>query len=171
VPHPKHEEVRRRYEFQCGYCGISETDAGGELTVDHYNPVSSGGTDADENLVYACFRCNTNQGAILPLIRGEAPELRILHPLRDNVASHLFENPTTHHLEALTETGRHHIDALQLNRPALIQHRWRRQIQALQAAQLESQERRIEEQQRIIAMQVEYVAVLERLLLRFTDTP
>jgi hypothetical protein len=31
---------------------VSETDAGGELTVDHYDPVSAGGDDSPENLIY-----------------------------------------------------------------------------------------------------------------------
>ncbi len=56
MAHPSHEEVRRRYRQACGYCGVSETDAGGALTVDHYRPVADGGDDSEDNLVYACFR-------------------------------------------------------------------------------------------------------------------
>lgn len=62
VPHPKHERVRQRYDGRCGYCGLSEVDAGGELTVDHFRPVAAGGGDDDDNLVYACFRCNLYKG-------------------------------------------------------------------------------------------------------------
>ena len=40
--------------FRCGYCGVSETSSGGELTIDHYRPVSQNGDDSDDNLVYAC---------------------------------------------------------------------------------------------------------------------
>ena len=29
------EALRRRFHFRCGYCGVSETDGGAELTVDH----------------------------------------------------------------------------------------------------------------------------------------
>ena len=30
-------EVRQRAEFRCELCGISETDSGGELTIDHFH--------------------------------------------------------------------------------------------------------------------------------------
>ena len=55
MAHPKHVEVRDRYQRCCGYCGVCEDDAGGELTVDHFIPVAAGGGDDDENLIYACF--------------------------------------------------------------------------------------------------------------------
>lgn len=62
MPHPRHQEVRQRYQRCCGYCGVTETEGGGELTVDHFRPVSAGGDDREENLVYACFRCNLYKG-------------------------------------------------------------------------------------------------------------
>ena len=37
MAHPRHEEVRRRYGLRCGYCGVSEAETGGELTVDHFS--------------------------------------------------------------------------------------------------------------------------------------
>ena len=30
--------VRRNANFACEFCGVTETDAGGELTVDHFQP-------------------------------------------------------------------------------------------------------------------------------------
>ena len=62
MAHPKHEQVRQRYGLHCGYCGVAEEDVGGELTVDHYVPVSAGGDETDGNLVYACHRCNLYKG-------------------------------------------------------------------------------------------------------------
>ena len=32
------EKVRQRANFACEYCGVSETDTGDKLTVDHFNP-------------------------------------------------------------------------------------------------------------------------------------
>ena len=66
MAHPRLPTVRERYAFCCGYCGVSEADVGGELTVDHFCPVSAGGDDSDENLVYACVRCNQYKGALRP---------------------------------------------------------------------------------------------------------
>ena len=50
--------VRRRADFACEYCGVSEIDSGGELTIDHYRPRSQDGADTEDNLLYACQRCN-----------------------------------------------------------------------------------------------------------------
>jgi len=62
VAHPKHEQVRAWYACRCGYCGVAEDQVGGELTIDHFVPVSAGGGEAEENLVYACHRCNLYKG-------------------------------------------------------------------------------------------------------------
>jgi hypothetical protein len=40
------EKVRTRSRFRCEFCGVTETDAGGELTVDHFRPVSKGEDDS-----------------------------------------------------------------------------------------------------------------------------
>ncbi len=40
--------VRSRAAFACEFCGVTETDAGGELTIDHFQPVSKGGDDSPD---------------------------------------------------------------------------------------------------------------------------
>lgn len=52
------EQVRRRAHQACEFCGVSETDVGGQLTVDHFQPRSQGGTDSLDNLLYCCGPCN-----------------------------------------------------------------------------------------------------------------
>jgi 5-methylcytosine-specific restriction endonuclease McrA len=54
--------LRQLYNFRCGYCGVSETDVGAALTLDHFQPVSRGGEDTFTNWVYCCFACNTAKG-------------------------------------------------------------------------------------------------------------
>ena len=66
MAHPKHAQVRQCYHARCGYCGVSEADTGGELTVDHYQPRTAGGGDDEDNLVYACMKCNQYKGAFVP---------------------------------------------------------------------------------------------------------
>jgi HNH endonuclease len=136
MAHPKWQTVRERYAFCCGYCGVSEADAGGELTVDHFHPISAGGDHSDENLVYACVRCNQYKWALCQEATALAPERRLLHPLRDDLPAHIREDESTGRLEGLTATGRFHIVALRLNRPALIMHRQRRYLAALLEARL-----------------------------------
>ena len=128
MAHPKLQLVRERYAYCCGYCGVSETDTGGELTVDHFRPVSAGRDDSDENLVYACIRCNQHKGKFIPEATDTEQELHLLHPLQDNLTLHLYEDKRTGRLEGLTRTGIFHIEALRLNRSALIAHRLRRRL-------------------------------------------
>jgi hypothetical protein len=167
VAHRLHQEVRRLYRYQCGYCNASETEAGGELTVDHYYPSVAGGSDELENLIYACFRCNTNKGDELPFISGAEPEQRILHPLRDDLAAH-FQVDDFGLAVPLTETGLLHITTLELNRPALVRFRWRRQTAAFMAAELRAARKEIEEQRVIIQSQNDLIRVLEELVARYT---
>jgi len=129
--------VRLRYDFRCGYCGVSEEDVGGELTVDHFHPAAAGGDDSDENLVYACVRCNQYKGALLPEMTGTAQQPRLLHPLQGDLAIHLQVDERTGCLDGLTEAGRRHIAALRLNRPALQVNRQRRLLLGLLEARLD----------------------------------
>ncbi len=78
MAHPKLQTVRERYAFCCGYCGVSEADVGGELTVDHFRPVSAGVDHSDENLVYACVRCNQYKGGLLPEATDVARERALI---------------------------------------------------------------------------------------------
>jgi len=137
MAHRRLQSVRERYSFRCGYCGVSEADVGGELTVDHFHPITAGGDEGDENLVYACVRCNQYKGTLLPDATIGNQDRRLLHPQRDRLTDHVREVELTGLLEALTETERFHIAALRLNRPALQVNRQRRQLLALLEARLE----------------------------------
>jgi hypothetical protein len=48
------KQVFERDAYVCQYCGRT----GGQLEVDHINPVSNGGTNQLDNLATACRRCN-----------------------------------------------------------------------------------------------------------------
>ena len=72
MAHPKHDEVRQRYKGCCGFCQVSDQDAGGQFTVDHYLPAADGGDDSDENLVYCCFRCNLYKTDLSPTDKDRA---------------------------------------------------------------------------------------------------
>jgi HNH endonuclease len=115
--------LRQRYNFCCGYCGVSETDVGAALTTDHFQPISRGGEDTPANWVYCCFACNTAKGDYW---QPTSPQ-RILHPLRDNLNNHVAVQEDGMLLD-LTETGRFHIQQLRLNRPALVAHRLEKRL-------------------------------------------
>jgi hypothetical protein len=112
--------LRQLYVFRCGYCGITEIDVGGELTEDHFHPVARGGSNALENIVYACHICNTHKKDYW---NPDGIE-RILHPLNDDLTIHLrMEEDGA--ISGLTGTGAFHIRRLHLNRPGLVAYRRR----------------------------------------------
>lgn len=112
------DDLRRRFQYRCGYCGVREADVGADLTVDHFQPRSRGGADDADNLVYSCHACNEFKGDFW---EPDAAR-RLLHPLRDDPAAHLAEQPDGT-LRGLTETGTFHLDRLRLNRPPLVEYR------------------------------------------------
>jgi hypothetical protein len=114
--------VRRQAGFACEYCGVEEADVGGELTVDHYQPVAYGGSDDVDNLVYSCARCNLYKADYWPLA-SDAPSL--WHPRREARETHMLElaDGTVH---PLTPTGAFTISRLRLNRRPLVAYRLRK---------------------------------------------
>jgi hypothetical protein len=106
---------RLRYDFRCGYCGVSETNLGAEMTVDHFQPRVHGGDDSHDNLVYCCHACNEFKGDYWQV----EPDLRLLHPLLDDLTLH-YREQADGTLLALTERGANHLQVLHLNRPELV---------------------------------------------------
>ncbi len=84
--------------------------------------MSKNGDDSDNNLVYACNRCNQFKSDFFPNPASSTPELRILHPLLDEVKLH-FREDDYGLLHGLSVTGLFHIRKLRLNRPQLVEYR------------------------------------------------
>jgi hypothetical protein len=168
--HPEFEAVRRRYQRTCGYCGVTETAACSELTVDHYRPRAACGGDGDDNLVYACVKCNQYKGEFWPNAEDMVQGRRVLHPLLDVLHAHLVEDEQAGHVQALTETGRFHIALLRLNRPQLVEHRLARRLQRVLTEKQQLIEQQIAELRKTIAAQQRYIAVLEAQLERWPSS-
>jgi hypothetical protein len=153
------EALRSRFDFRCGYCGVREADAGAELTVDHFQPRSRSGADDPTNWVYCCFTCNTHKSDVWA--PGSAH--RILHPLDDDLSSHMAECAEGT-LAGLTETGKFHIQQLQLNRPALVAHRLARKRQEVLTQRLDALLQQQDELRRQVEGLEQAVAEAERRL-------
>jgi hypothetical protein len=41
------EQVRQRAQCACEFCGITEIDTGGMLTIDHFQPRTKAGSDSN----------------------------------------------------------------------------------------------------------------------------
>lgn len=160
------DELRKQYNYSCGYCQVTETSVGGELTVDHFKPRAAGGSDDLANLVYACQRCNLYKHQFWPndaqLRRGE----RVLHPLRDELTQHLYLNHLSGQLEALTPTGQFHITLLQLNRPQLVKRRLAQQLAEVVQQKLALAEQQNREMHNTMQIQQRYIDLLAALLAR-----
>jgi len=113
------DQIRQRAAFACEYCGVTETDTGGLLTIDHFQPRSKGGSDDSENLIYCCNRCNSFKYNYYPTTNKDPS---IWNPRQSLKNIHFFEL-TNGHLKALTPVGKTGVDLLRFNRPALIKYR------------------------------------------------
>ena len=73
------ENVYRRDNFECVYCGSSHIKS---LTLDHVIPQSKGGKDSWDNLVTACRSCNSEKADLtLEEYGKEIPEPKRPHYL------------------------------------------------------------------------------------------
>jgi hypothetical protein len=113
------DEIRKRAKSACEYCGITENDIGGQLTVDHFHPQSKGGDDHSDNLIYCCHRCNSYKSDYFPEKEGDP---KIWNPRIEAFENHFFELDDGK-LKGLTPTGNATIVLLRLNRRPLVQYR------------------------------------------------
>lgn len=115
--------VRQRGHFACEFCGVTETDTGGELTIDHFQPRTKGGTDALENLLYCCHRCNQYKADYWP---SQPEDPHLWHPRHDPSERHLLllADGTLH---PITAVGAFTLRRRRLNRPPLVASRVRKQ--------------------------------------------
>jgi hypothetical protein len=137
--------IRQGANAACEFCGVTETDTGGELTVDHFRPRTKGGSDELDNLLYCCHRCNQYKADYWPT----QPDDPVLwHPRHDPIETHLLllADGT---LYPITATGAFTLKRLRLNRPPLVAYRLRQQSQT--------------EEHRLLARYRDLVAVLEQL--------
>lgn len=119
------QQVRRRANFACEFCGVTETDAGGELTIDHFRPKTRGGTDSLDNLIYCCTRCNQYKLDYWPT---SANDPSLWNPRREPASVHFLELDDGT-LQPLTTTGAFTLRRLRLNRPPLVAYRLRKRQQ------------------------------------------
>jgi hypothetical protein len=119
------DQIRRRADFACEYCGVTESDTGGELTVDHFQPRAHGGTDDLANLLYCCHRCNLYKADNWPSHAGEPV---LWNPRTDPMAAHLLRlvDGTVY---PITAAGAFTLRRLRLNRPPLVAYCVRRYMQ------------------------------------------
>jgi hypothetical protein len=113
------EQVRRRAKCSCEFCGVSEVDVGGLLTIDHFHPRSKGGRDDLDNLIYCCTSCNQFKQDYWTTNEAEP---KLWNPRKEPILDHLVES-TDGRLVALSAEGEFTIRRLRLNRVPLVEYR------------------------------------------------
>ncbi len=155
------EQVRQHAQYACEFCGISEIDTGGMLTIDHFQPRSKTGSDALENLIYACIVCNQYKHDYWPRTET-APTL--WNPRQESASQHFVEQEDGE-LTALTPIGVFTIRRLRLNRSQLIAARQRRQ-QQLQVEKLLQRYQELTTLQAQVNIQLTDLTMEQQLLLK-----
>ena len=51
------KKIKESWDYRCAYCGSEHN-----LTIDHIQPRSKGGTDFTKNCLCACHSCNQDKG-------------------------------------------------------------------------------------------------------------
>ena len=138
-------QVRERASYACEYCGVTETDSAGQLTVDHFQPQSLDGSNALDNLIYCCNRCNQYKADYWP---QDATAPTLWNPRQQSSSTHFVELADGR-LFALTDVGRFSLRRLNLNRPPLNAYRLQRRQRA--------------EEQRLLTQYKDSVRLLQQL--------
>jgi hypothetical protein len=115
------DQVRQQAKSACEYCGVTEADSAGTLTVDHYQPRSRGGTDELDNLLYSCYRCNLYKADYWPEQPGDPA---LWNPRGQSRSSHFLELADGT-LYPTTPVGQFTLRRLRLNRAPLVAYRLR----------------------------------------------
>lgn len=155
------EQVRQRAQYACEFCGTTEIDTGGMLTIDHFQPRTKAGSNELENLIYACVICNQYKQDYWP--RTETAP-RLWNPRQESASEHFVEQEDGQ-LTALTPIGIFTIKRLRLNRSQLIVARQRRQ-QQVQVERLLQRYQELTTLQAQINLQLTDLAIEQQVLLK-----
>jgi hypothetical protein len=105
----------------CEYCQSQAKFATQTFSVEHIKPQSKGGKTTADNLALACQGCNNHKYNKTEIYDKSMDNIiSLYHPRQQNWHEHFCWNDDFTLIIGLTATGRVTIEALQLNRPGLI---------------------------------------------------
>jgi hypothetical protein len=109
-------QVAERASYRCEYCLIKEEDSFLPFHVDHVMARKHGGSDALDNLAYACPHCNQHKGTDLTTYLHDIGEIvPIYHPREDEWDQHF--SIELGRIVGLTRKGRATVQLLHINQP------------------------------------------------------
>src|SRR5260370_855154 len=112
--------VRRRARQVCEYCHLPQASQEAAFHVDHILPRAAKGPTQADNLALACVTCSLKKAARTQghdlVSKASVP---LFHPRQDRWSDH-FRWSRTCRLIGRTPKGRATVQALRMNRPAVI---------------------------------------------------
>jgi hypothetical protein len=121
VPVPLQKQIRRQFKDCCAYCQTAEALIATKFEIEHITPRSAGGTTTVLNLCLSCPHCNRHKATRQNFLDPETQQLvSLFHPQAQIWAEHFAWDETASILIGITPTGRATIEALEINRSALV---------------------------------------------------
>jgi 5-methylcytosine-specific restriction endonuclease McrA len=112
--------VVARANETCEYCKLPQWSQEATFHIDHIQPRADGGETIEANLALACVSCSLKKAArILALDPKTKKMVQLFHPREDGWSDH-FRWTQAWRLVGKTAIARATIDALGMNRPAIV---------------------------------------------------
>jgi uncharacterized protein (TIGR02646 family) len=113
-------QVRQRAHDVCEYCHLPQASQEATFHVDHILPRSQGGPTELMNLALACVSCSLRKSARTSAVDPKTGNTAALfNPRTDDWSEH-FDFTVTWKVRGRTDTGRATIEALGMNRNAIV---------------------------------------------------
>jgi hypothetical protein len=127
IPAKLRRAIRAIAQDRCEYCQSAESLMGVTFEVDHVIPTSTGGETILDNLCLSCPSCNRYKGARQTALDSRTRrEVPLFHPRRQRWTEHFAWGDDGTRLNGITPIGRVTVEALRMNRGAMLQlrHYW-----------------------------------------------
>lgn len=119
IPTSLRRLVIQRAENSCEYCGLSQLGQADTFHIDHVIPVVAGGSTTAENLALACVSCSLYKGGRQDVEDPETSKpVKIFNPRRQAWKENFCWRGVE--VVGLTAVGRATVNALKLNREAIL---------------------------------------------------
>lgn len=109
------ESVRNRAGNCCEYCRVSQASRLVQFQVDHIIAVKHSGTDDEENLCLACYKCNNYKGSNIATIDRVTGDVTKLYNPRQQKWDEHFRIEAGAKIIGLSPEGRATITVLRIN--------------------------------------------------------
>jgi hypothetical protein len=110
-----------RAQSRCEYCQYPVRYTNDPFVIEHIIPLVRGGTSTPDNLAFACAGCNGHKyNKVTALDPIDDKEVALFHPRQQHWAEHFGWSEDHLNVIGLTATGRATIEALQINRPGVV---------------------------------------------------